>query len=85
MEKTFEQIEALWQQQDERLQRIEHVQQESVRRLLHRSITSTHRRFLIENLCAVVLGILLEIFVLSKAVPRQRSVVHCMGGPLLET
>ena len=67
MEKTFEQIEALWQQQDERLQRIEHVQQESVRRLLHRSITSTHRRFLIENLSAVVLGILVEVFVLSKA------------------
>ena len=67
MEKTFEQIEALWQRQDERLQRIEHVQQESVRRLLHRSITSTHRRFLIENLSAVVLGILVEVFVLSKA------------------
>lgn len=67
MEKTFEQIEALWQRQDERLQRIEHVQQESVRRLLHRSITSIHRRFLIENLSAVVLGILVEVFVLSKA------------------
>ena len=56
MEKTFEQIETLWQQQDERLQHIEHVQQESVRRLLHRSITSTHRRFLIENISAVVLA-----------------------------
>ena len=67
MEKTFEQIETLWQQQDERLQRIEHVQQESVRRLLHRSITSTHRRFLIENSSAVIFGILLEIFLLSKA------------------
>lgn len=67
MEKTFEQIEALWQQQDERLKRIEHVQQESVRRLLHRNITSTHRRFLIENICGVVFGLLVEIFVLSKA------------------
>jgi hypothetical protein len=67
MEKTFEQLEALWQQQDERLQHIEHVQQESVRRLLHRSITSTHRRFLIENICAVVFGLILEIFILSKA------------------
>lgn len=34
---------------------------------MHRSITSTHRRFLIENLSAVVLGILVEVFVLSKA------------------
>ena len=67
MEKTFEQIETLWQQQDERLQHIEHVQQESVRRILHRSITSTHRRFLIENISAVVFGLLVEIFVLSKA------------------
>jgi hypothetical protein len=67
MEKTFEQIEALWQQQDERLKRIEHVKQESVRRLLHRNITSTHRRFLIENISAVVFGLLVEIFVLSKA------------------
>ncbi|MBP5711168.1 MAG: hypothetical protein J6W84_09385 [Bacteroidales bacterium] len=67
MEKSFEQIEMLWQQQDERLKRIEHVQQESVRRLLHRSITSTHRRFLIENICGVVFGLLVEIFVLLKA------------------
>jgi len=67
MEQTFEQIEALWQQQDARLERIERVQQESVNRLLQRSITSTHRRFLIENTITVVFGILLEIFFLSKA------------------
>jgi len=67
MEKTFEQIETLWQQQDERLNRIEHVQQESIRRLLHRSIASTHRRFLIENICGMGFGLLVEIFVLSKA------------------
>ena len=30
METTFEQIEKLWHQQDERLQRIERVQRESV-------------------------------------------------------
>lgn len=67
MEQTFEQIEALWREQDERLQRVEHVQQESLRRLLQRSITSTYRRFLIENIIAVVFGILVEAFLLSKA------------------
>lgn len=67
MEKTFEQIEGLWRLQDERLQRMEHVQQESVRKLLQSKITSTHQRFLIENILGFVIGCSLEIFVLCNA------------------
>ena len=64
---NFEQIEALWRQQDERLQRIEHVQRESVARLLRRNITGTHRRFAVEWGSAAVLGVAVELAVLTQA------------------
>lgn len=67
METTFEQIEKLWQQQDERLQRIERVQRESVSRLLRKNINSTHRHFMILGGSAAVIGGLALLLVLTQA------------------
>ena len=63
----FEKIEQLWRQQDERLQRIEYVQQESVRRLLDKRITTIHRRFLTAGLSAAAVCILAEAYLLVRA------------------
>ena len=67
METTFEQIEKLWHQQDERLQRIERVQRESVSRLLSKNIKSTHRHFMILGGSAAVIGGLALLLVLTQA------------------
>ena len=67
METTFEQIEKLWHQQDERLQRIERVQRESVSRLLSKNIKSTHRHFMILGGSATVIGGLALLLVLTQA------------------
>lgn len=63
----FEQIEQLWRQQDERLQRIEYMQQESVRRLLDRSIATTYRRFLTEGISAAAVCVIVEAFLILRA------------------
>lgn len=63
----FEQIVKLWQQQDERLQRIERVQRESVSRLLRKNINGTHRHFMIVGGSATLMGGAALLLVLTQA------------------
>lgn len=64
---SFEQLEQLWREQDRRLERIEHVQRDTIGCLLRRNIASTRRRFLIEATCAAVTCVGVEVYVLSQA------------------
>lgn len=64
---TFEQFEALWRKQEERLNSIERVQRDTLRTLLSHNIVRTHRRFRVEGLLTVAVFVVFEVYLLSQA------------------